>query len=430
MKIRDRSYGWRSVLAAATVAVAVVVIITIVAERAFFGDATAHPPSDGETVRIAAQRTTEGGVRVALQQHIDGAWGERQRPALSVLPAGAPVGEWRTSSALTTTAAGVPDSPLFCIVAHGARDDFFWRLLRGFSRQASIDLGINVRFTQSLDGADQAAEIDRCSTDGASVIASTLADPDAVRPSLLAAKEAGARVITFNSGPELAESVGSEMHIALDDDAAGRLAAQELNHAGITGPVDCLIHEAENVGLEARCDALESLYEGGDVTRLRLPQPAEAEQIRAAIVARLLDDAQPAPAALIALNSDTLIQAMHGVFETRDQFDHVIRVASIGLTIALDDLPADLIRAHQLFYIDAAPESQGYLTTAALQMVHNYPTPTQFLGSPLILRAEPYVYAVRAFAGSPEALALARQQIGVRLALIREKLALGDEYFE
>ncbi len=365
-----------------------------------------------------------------LQQQIDGAWGERQRPALSVLPASAPVGEWRASSPLTTIGAGTPDAPLFCIVAHGARDDFFWRMLRGFSRQASIDLGINVRFAQSLDGAGQAAAIDRCSADGASVIASTLADPDAVRPSLLAAKEAGARVITFNSGPELAESVGSELHIALNDAAAGRLAAEELNRAGITGPVACLIHEAENVGLEARCDALESAYEGGAVTRLRLPERAELAEVQAAIVARLRDDAQHAPAALIALNSDTLIQAMHGVFETSDQFDDPIRVASIGLTIALDDLPAELIRAHQLFYIDAAPESQGYLTTAALMMVHNYPTPTRLLASPLILRAEPYVYAVRAFAGSPEDLALARQQIGERLALIREKLALGDEYFD
>lgn len=430
MRIRERTFGWRGVLAATSVAFVVALTIAIVAQQAFFGGAAAHPPSDGETVRIAAQRVADGGVRVALQQQIDGAWGERQRPALSVLPVSAPVGEWRASSALTTIGARVPDAPLFCIVAHGARDDFFWRMLRGFSRQAAIDLGINVRFSQSLEGADQAAEIDRCSADGASVIASTLADPDAVRPSLLAAKEAGARVITFNSGPELAESVGSEMHIALDDAAAGRLAAEELNRAGITGPVACLIHEAENVGLEARCDALESVYEGEAVDRVRLPVRVELTAVRSAIVARLLDDSQPEPAALIALNSDTLVQAMHGVFETRDQFDHVIRVASIGLTIELDDLPADQIRAHQLFYIDAAPESQGYMITAALQMVHNYPTPTQFLGSPLILRAEPYVYSVRAFAGSPEALALAREQIRVRLALIREKLALGDEYFD
>lgn len=83
------------------------------------------------------------------------------------------------------------------------------------------------------------------------------------------------RVISFNSGAEHADSVGSELHIALDDAATGRIAGEEFNRRGFPGPIACLIHEDGNAGLETRCDELEAAYRGGSVSRLRLPDGAE-----------------------------------------------------------------------------------------------------------------------------------------------------------
>jgi len=405
-------------------AIGLVIAVTTVVNHSFFDDATAQQESDGATVRISALKSESGAVRVALQQQgVGGSWGERQHPGLNTVGAMAPTGIWLNSSPLRIEAPPVDDGPLFCITAHGRSSDHFWRLLRGFSRQSALDQGMNVRFSQATEGADQAAQIDQCVSDGASVIASTLANPEAVRPSLLAARDAGVRIITFNSGAEHAMSVGSELHIALDDAEAGRIAGEEFNRRGVVGPIGCLIHETENSGLETRCNELEAAYQGGDIARIQLPTSVDSSAVRSAIVERLLDDAQPELVALLALNGDTLFHALSSVIDTEELFEHRIKVASVGLNLELARIPIAVREPFQEFYINAAPEAQGYLITAALQMVHDYTVPAWFIRQPLILNATPFVYAVEQISAAPDTARRVVQRILGRLAL-------GEEYFD
>lgn len=112
MHVAWRASRWPAGPALAAIAVVAAVVITIFVQRALFHDATAHPPSAGDTVRIAALRTDDGGVRVALQQRVDGGWGERQRPSAHLLPASAPANRWLVSSALTTSGRPIPPAPL------------------------------------------------------------------------------------------------------------------------------------------------------------------------------------------------------------------------------------------------------------------------------------------------------------------------------
>jgi len=273
-------------LVAGLVAIA---LLTALATLTFIGGATANhqEPGDGDsaTVRVAAQRHASGAVSVAVQQQDNSRrWGERLLPELRVVPAGAQPGRWLNSSPVELPPLEVDERPLLCIVAHGQTDDYFWRMLRGFSRRAALDNQLHVRFAQPPNGAAQAAAIDRCSADGAAVIAATLAAPDDVTASLLAAKAAGSRIITFNSGYEDAIRAGSELHIALDDVEAGRLAARQFNRHEMTGTVGCVVHEQNNVGLDARCEAFASVYAGGDVLRVDLPDGADFEAIRAITV--------------------------------------------------------------------------------------------------------------------------------------------------
>ena len=382
-----------------------------------------HGDGDAE-VRVATRSLEDGRVEVAVQQRAgDADWSARQLPDARFLPADVEPGVWRVSSGVPISAADADGSSLLCIVAHGATNDFFWRVVKGWSRQASIDSGLNVRFRQSQDGAQQASQIEQCSVDGASVIAATLADPDAVRDALLAAKAAGARIITFNSGAEYAASVGSELHIALDDRAAGRLVGEAFNSKGVSGSIGCLLHEENNVGLIARCEALAATYTGGDVINIRLPEGGDRAAIQASIEERLLDVDEAPLVALVSLNSNTLTAALQAILATADQMEQTVQLTSVGGSLDVTKIPAEKRSRHISFHVSAAPEAQGYLVTAALQMVHNHTTPARFIGSPTILIAEPRVLDLQTARADPQA---AKDTLG-RLA---ERIALGDQYDE
>ena len=375
-------------------------------------------------VRVATRSLDDGRVEVAVQQRAaDADWSARQLPDARFLSADVEPGTWRVSSGVPISAADADGGSLLCIVTHGATNDFFWRAVKGWSRQASIDAGLNVRFRQAQDGAQQASQIEQCSVDGASVIAATLADPDAVRDALLAAKAAGARIITFNSGAEYAASVGSEMHIALDDRAAGRLVGEAFNTRGISGAIGCLLHEENNVGLITRCEALAATYTGGDVINIRLPEGGDRAAMQASIEERLLDVDDAPLAALVSLNSDTLNAALHAILATADQMEQTVQLTSVGGSLDVTKIPAESRSRHISFHVSAAPEVQGYLVTAALQMVHNHTTPARFIGSPTILIAEPRVLDLQTARADPQA---AKDTLG-RLA---ERIALGDQYDE
>lgn len=423
MKIRDRSFRLRSVLAAVSFAVALAVAITAVAGHSLFDDATAHPESDGATVRISALKSESGAVRVALQQEdAAGVWGERQHPVLNTVGATAKTGIWLNSSPLQLAGAQASIGPLFCVAAHGETTDPFWRRVRASARLAAEQLGLNVRFSTSLDSSAQAAEIDRCSADGAAAIASTLAAPGAISDSLLAAKAAGAKIVTFNSGAEHASSVGSNMHIALDETAAGNLAGQKFNEAGLSGVVACIIHEADNVGLEQRCDALAHAYTGGDVIRLPLDEDFDLMDSIQAITARLLDAEEPPIVGMLALNSRTLQVAMTAISQTVDQIDWTVRLGSVGLPGGpLRGIPREHIVRHYIFGMDAFAESQGYLIVAAMHLIHAQGLQTEFAGVASILTASPTLVNTRALSSNPQALAeVVRRQ--------SEFLEWGDEW--
>ena len=218
------------------------------------------------------------------------------------------------------------------------------------------------------------------------------------------------------------------MHIALDDVEAGRLAGREFNRYETTGDIACLVHEAENVGLETRCDALAETYTGGDVIRVALPESGDFEEVRAAIAERITDPDQPRLSALLSLNGDTLPAAMQAIVDTQDARDFEIKTGSLGITAGLESLVLQIgleaLLQISLFTIDDAAEAQGYLITAALSMANSNPLPSEFIQRPLILKATPFVYSYTA------ALALGpavRQAYYERLAA---RLALGEEYFD
>lgn len=362
-----------------------------VAQFAFDG-ADAHRGSEAE-IRVQARVLENGRFEVAVQQRGPGGeWGGRRLPELRILDPAAPAGRWFNSSPLPAVADGAAQ-PLFCVIGHGHLDDYFWGVLRSYSNRAARDLDADVRFETHLDSAGHAATIRRCSADGAAVIASSLVDPEAMVPALQEASAAGARIITFNSGGEFAGQAGSELHIAMDDRAAGRIAAEQFNAAKLSGAIACLVHEADNSGLDERCAGLDEAYEGGDVERVQLPVEADAEGITGHIAGLLAAD--DPPTGLLALNSDTALAALEAISRTREQLDYEPQLGSIGGHPQFGRLPLDLRNDHLLFLTNDLGPVQGYLITAALRMVYEFHLPASFIVGTSILEAEPFIFNSR-----------------------------------
>ena len=275
---------------------------------------------DNAQVRIAARSTGNGQIEVALQEIDDvGAWSTLHLPSARFLPTDAEVGRWLTSSTipvstywpmrfhhvpLTDTeslfgASFYGDSRPICLIGHGdPSQDTFWNFASSAASRTAYLARARLRTFYSSDGAAQAAAIRKCTADGVAAIAATLADIDAVGDALRAAHAAGINVMTYNAGASMSQQVNAFVHVGLNDLLGGERVGDRLNEAGVSGEVWCLIHEARNLGLEERCDGIETTYSGGAVTRKRI----HTEDLRAEAGAAL---AEAGVGTVIALNADT-----------------------------------------------------------------------------------------------------------------------------
>ena len=345
------------------------------------------------SVRVAALKRDNGSVVFAIEaKGADGRWSSRQLPQQRVLSTDAPSGRWLASSAVQVFSAAEM-KPLFCIVTHGSTQDSYWQVARAFMHISAHVTDANWRYEAHLDGADQAAAISQCSADGAAVIASTLADPEAVTDSLLAAKRAGVRIVTFNSGSAFAEAAGSEIHVALDDYEAGGGAARVINEHQISGPIVCIIHEANNVGLEERCEGLEAVYRGASVGRLQLTEGASDERIIEQLLAILTAPEQSATELALVLNANTLINSLDAVSQIHAESGRTIRVVTIGSHVDVIRRTTPEVRArHRLAGFNDSVESQGFLVISAMHFVHQHPTPPELIDRPQLWLASPFAF--------------------------------------
>ncbi len=134
-----------------------------------------------------------------------------------------------------------PDN-LYCLISHGGEADLFWGLASESSVAAAGALHIDVRAESYAAAAEQAEAVRRCVADGAAGIATTLAEPEVLKPAVREAIDAGIPVLSFNSGAEVASEVGTVMHISLDDREA-RLAE---------GDVDAVLALSSDAGTAVR----------------------------------------------------------------------------------------------------------------------------------------------------------------------------------
>ena len=265
------------------------------------------------------------------------------------------------------------EPPVMCIHGHAyPEDDRFWRWTLAAANVAAYQYGVDIRLYGARDSAEHAADIADCISHDPITIATTLPYADDLQAVISEAQEAGTQVITFNSGVEDADSIGSLMHIGLDDFAGGVRAGEEFNEAGVTGTLLCVIHEEDNVGLHSRCDGIEQSYDGGDVERISVDLAqavtfggAHSEHTQPEHLDSLIGDriAQGQVGAILTLNHDSAVAAMTAI----EAAEADVALASFGFSDALADAVRD---GTMLFVVWDHPVIQGYMAVSAMAMAY------------------------------------------------------------
>jgi simple sugar transport system substrate-binding protein len=244
----------------------------------------------------------------------------------------------------------------FSVITHGAAGDTFWDVVKKGAERAGRDQGVSVDYESDGDPTRQSQLVDAAVNQKVDGVVVSMANPEALKPSLRRAVAAGIPVITINSGQDEAAGAGALAHVGQDERIAGEAAGRRLREAGAR-KVICVIQEAGNVGLEQRCAGARSGL-GGQVQNIQVnnSDPAGAQ---ATVKAKLAAD--PSIDGVLTLGpviGGAALKAM----------------ADVGSTakIATFDLNGDVARAiaegRMLFAVDQQQYVQGYLPIVMLTL--------------------------------------------------------------
>ncbi|PZS31875.1 MAG: sugar ABC transporter substrate-binding protein [Pseudonocardiales bacterium] len=244
----------------------------------------------------------------------------------------------------------------FAVVTHGAAGDTFWDVVKKGAQQAGRDEGVTVEYQSDGDPAKQSQLIDAAVNKKVDGIVVSMANPDALKASILRAVAAGIPVITINSGQGQSKEFGALAHVGQDETIAGQGAGEQLKAAGVTNLL-CVIQEAGNVGLEQRCQGAKNAL-GGKVTNLQV-QNSDPSGAQSTIKAKLQAD-----------------KSIDGVLTLGPVIGAVaitaVKDSGSKAKLATFDLNPDILAAirdgKMLFAVDQQQYTQGYLPIIMLTL--------------------------------------------------------------
>ncbi|WP_033294772.1 sugar ABC transporter substrate-binding protein [Amycolatopsis jejuensis] len=288
-------------------------------------------------------------------------WKRTGRAAAGLLAAGlllaACTGPAAEPKATAPAAAPEPTGPLkVSVITHGTAGDAFWNVVKNGAEQAGKELGVQVEYTSDGDPGAQAKLIDNAVAQQTGGLVVSMANPEALRPSIEAAVRAGIPVITINSGEDKSAAYGALTHVGQNESIAGQEAGKKFKDLG-KHRLLCVIHEAGNVGQAQRCDGAKAGFAGTVQTlQVDISNPTDAEsRIRGAV------QTDPSIDAVLTLNSQVAARA-------------VSAVKSVGskAQVATFDLNSDVVAAIKagdvLFAVDQQQYEQGYLPVLFLKL--------------------------------------------------------------
>jgi len=245
----------------------------------------------------------------------------------------------------------------FAMVSHGSAGDKFWDVVKNGWEQAGKDLGVTVTYQSSGDPQRQSQLIDAAVSQKVNGLVVSMANPDALRPSIEAAVKAGIPVITINSGVDKSAEFGAIAHVGQTETVAGEGAGRKFAQKGARHLL-CVVHEAGNIGLEQRCAGARSTF-GGTVENLQV-NVSDLAGTTNTIAAKLQSD--PSIDAVLTLNNGVATAAVNAAAQA-NRGD-----VAIG-TFDVDSAVLDAISAGKIFFaVDQQPYLQGYLPVVQLYL--------------------------------------------------------------
>jgi simple sugar transport system substrate-binding protein len=241
------------------------------------------------------------------------------------------------------------------VVTHGSPGDAFWNVVKNGAEAAGKDLGVRVDYNSSGDPGQQAKLIDNAVAQGVDGLVVSMANPEALRPSVEKAVAAGIPVVTINSGESESAKFGAFVHVGQSESLAGQAAGERLAEARRTKML-CVIHEAGNIGANERCAGATKAFGNATTLQVDINNPTDAQsRIKGALEAdRSID-------AVLTLNSQVAARAVDAV-----------REAGSPATVATFDLNSDVVEAIRagklLFAVDQQQYEQGYLPIVLLRL--------------------------------------------------------------
>jgi simple sugar transport system substrate-binding protein len=245
-----------------------------------------------------------------------------------------------------------------CMYTHGDGGGF-WSVAKKGAEKAADDLGVDLDYQESNNDPEAQAQFIEAGVDaGCDGIAVSAPNPDAIQGAMDKADEAGIPLVTMNSGSDVFQDLHAFTHVGQDEFIAGQAAGERFKELGAT-KVLCAIQEANNIGLQQRCDGAKDTF--GNVENLQLSAGlADLSKSEAEIQAKLESDTSID--AVFSLNADI---ATGSAMPARDAVGRDITVGTV-------DLSGDAVQAiadgDLAFAIDQQQYAQGYLPVVLLYL--------------------------------------------------------------
>ena len=245
-----------------------------------------------------------------------------------------------------------------CMYTHGD-GGAFWSVAKKGAEKAADDLGIDLDYQESNNDAEaQAQLIEAGVSAGCDGIAVSAPNPDAIQGAMDQANDAGIPLVTMNSGSAVFQDLHAFTHVGQDEFIAGQEAGKKFKELGAT-KVLCPIQEANNIGLQDRCDGAADTF--GAVETLQLSSGlADLTKSEAEIQAKL--EADPSIDGIFSLNADIATGSSMPASEAvgRDIINGTVDLSGDAVqSIADGDLA---------FAIDQQQYAQGYLPIVLLYL--------------------------------------------------------------
>ncbi|WP_423823552.1 substrate-binding domain-containing protein [Salinisphaera sp. SPP-AMP-43] len=236
----------------------------------------------------------------------------------------------------------------FALITHAQPGDTFWDLVRKGATDAANNVGAELVYLRGDSPDKQAAKLKNVINQNVDGIALTLAFPDAMRPLLKEALNAGIPVVGVNSGFATWKSMDIPMYVGQDETLAGNAVGKRLNDEGAKKEL-CVNQQQGAVQLAARCDGIAETFNGNSET-LYL-EGYDMSKARSRIMAKLMQD--PEIDTVVTLGAPFAPVAADAVKMAHSEAKVV--------TFDLNPRTAKLIKQNKVAWaVDQQPYLQGY----------------------------------------------------------------------